>query len=493
MALDADASRSAERKQTVHRLKRWSALGLGLMIAVAFVVSLTPLQIAGSFDAGVTELVAGLGLRLDDSITVSLVQRSIVYIPLGLLAYATIALRSVRWPFLGTILIIAITGLAIELLQSFLSKRQAFSIDFLLVLIVGMLTALAGEIIAGFLSGRRRALLQLLLLGNIMVLSAIWLAHRGSDLASWECSYPLIIGNEATSDRPWLGKIRGLAIYARALSDADVASIATGFDGASSVDRTRLGAGLVTSFDRGRELEIARPTSIEATRDASALCEAIKDAEAFTIEIEIISRNLDQRGPARILSMSRNPEKRNVTLGQDGSRMSLRIRNELNGDNGIEQQIRTADNVISGGWQHWVAIYDRGITKLFLDGNLLKPSLDYESILLVSGRKSFPLATICGLLSFVLGAAAYAWLHGSIERTPWRMFAVLTAALAPQAAMVLVIVITSQRLPAVSVMGASVVAACVGVLFAWRLGRLPWWFRSGRDPRIRPDGTLAER
>ena len=147
-------------------------LGLGLMIAVAFVVSLVPLQIAGSFDAGVTELVAGLGLRLDDSITVSLVQRAIVYMPLGLLAYATIALRAVRWPFLGTILIIAITGLAIELLQSFLSKRQAFSIDFLLVLIVGMLTALAGEVIAGFLSGRRRAFLQLLLLGNILVLSA---------------------------------------------------------------------------------------------------------------------------------------------------------------------------------------------------------------------------------------------------------------------------------------------------------------------------------
>ena len=250
---------------------------------------------------------------------------------------------------------------------------------------------------------------------------------------------------------------------------------------------------MAISFDKGRELEITRPTSIEASRDASALCEAIKEAEAFTIEVEIISRDLEQRGPARILSMSRNPEKRNVTLGQDGSRLSLRIRNELNGDNGIEQQIRTADNVISGDWQHWTATYDRGITKLFLDGHLLEPSLDYESILLVSGRTSLPLAVICGLLSFVLGAAAYAWLSGSMERTPWRMVAVLTAALAPQAVMVLIIMITSQRLPAVSVMGASVVGACVGVLFAWRLGRLPWWFLSSGDPRIRPDGTLAER
>lgn len=480
MALDADASRYAERVQVADRLSRWSALALGLMIACAFVVSLVPLQIVGSLDAGITELAAGLGLRLDDSISVSLVQRSIIYVPLGLLAYATIALRGVRIPFLGTILIIAFIGLAIELMQSFLSKRQAFSIDFLLVLIIGVLTAFAGEITAGFLARRRHAIIQLLLLVNVIVLSAIWLAHRGSDLASWDCSYPLIIGNEATSDRPWLGKIRGLAIYAQALSDDDVAAIAAGFNEAGGVDRRKLGAELVQSYADGDELEIARPTLIEAKHDASDLCAAIKQAEAFTIEIELSSFDLDQRGPARILSMSQDPEKRNVTLGQDGSRLSLRIRNELNGDNGIEQQIRTADGVISGEWQHWIAHYDRGVTTLFLDGNQLRPSLDYESILLVNGRTSLPLAVICGLLSFMLGVAAYVWLIGSM-RPSWRVPAALVAALGPQAIMVLIIVITSQRLPAASVSGASVAGACIGICSAW------WLSRPARQPRTSDD------
>lgn len=473
MALGPNAPGSAETGPGGRRLRRLHALvplALWLTIIAVFAVNLLPVQVATSFEQGVAELAAGLGLEFDDSLTVSLVQRLIVYVPLGLLAYAAITLRGGRAAFFGTILVVAAVGLTIELLQSFLSKRQAFSIDFLLVLAVGVLTALAGEIAAGLAAGRRLALLQLLLLGNILAMSAIWLAHRGSDLASWDCDYPLIIGNEATSDRPWLGKLRGLAIYAHALADGEIAALASGFDASSMADRTGLGAALTRSFGEGNELEIARPSRIEAVPDASGLCSAIKKAEAFTIEVEFASLDLDQRGPARILSMSLDPAHRNVTLGQDGRRLSLRIRNELNGENGIEQQIRTAENVISGDWQHWVARYDRGVTTLFLDGDMLKPSLDYESILLVSGRTSLPLAVICGLLSFVLGAAACGWLEGRVELLSGRVIAATALALAPQAILIVVIAMTSHRLLATSVILTIITAATAGVAFGWKLG-----------------------
>ncbi|MGI9508836.1 MAG: hypothetical protein ACR2QJ_05755, partial [Geminicoccaceae bacterium] len=311
-------------------------------IVTVFLVNLIPLEIAGSIDEGLSELAAGLGFRLDDSISISLVQRLIVYVPLGLLTYALIALRKLRAPFLGTILLVALVGLSVEMLQGFFSKRHAFSFDFLLVLIVGVLAALSGEILRGLLARRRLALLHLLLLGNVLGLSAIWLAHRGSDLTSWDCSYPLVIGNEATADRPWLGRLRGVAIYDRALADGQIGALSAGSGGQDGVDRRDLGAALVRPFDDDGELEIARPTLVQAMQDATGLCEAIKASQAFTIEIEFASLDLDQRGPARILSMSLDPERRNVTLGQDGGRLSLRIRNELNGANGIEQEITTA-------------------------------------------------------------------------------------------------------------------------------------------------------
>lgn len=45
----------------------------------------------------------------------------------------------------------------------------------------------------------------------------------GGDLSNWDASYRLLLGNEATGDRPWLGTLHLVAIYDRAISEAEVA------------------------------------------------------------------------------------------------------------------------------------------------------------------------------------------------------------------------------------------------------------------------------
>ena len=45
---------------------------------------------------------------------------------------------------------------------------------------------------------------------------------RGGDLSNWDASYPLLIANEATGIRPWLGEVYMVAIYNRALSASEV-------------------------------------------------------------------------------------------------------------------------------------------------------------------------------------------------------------------------------------------------------------------------------
>lgn len=47
-------------------------------------------------------------------------------------------------------------------------------------------------------------------------------ALRGGSLANWE-AYPLILGNELSGDRPWLGAYHLAAVYCRALSGEEVA------------------------------------------------------------------------------------------------------------------------------------------------------------------------------------------------------------------------------------------------------------------------------
>ena len=39
----------------------------------------------------------------------------------------------------------------------------------------------------------------------------------GGGLDTWDHTYPLILGNESTGDRPWLGRLVSVVIYDRAL------------------------------------------------------------------------------------------------------------------------------------------------------------------------------------------------------------------------------------------------------------------------------------
>lgn len=46
--------------------------------------------------------------------------------------------------------------------------------------------------------------------------------RRMGDFSSWDESFRLILGNEATEERPWLGEFRLVAIYSRALRPAEI-------------------------------------------------------------------------------------------------------------------------------------------------------------------------------------------------------------------------------------------------------------------------------
>ncbi|MEM9626357.1 MAG: VanZ family protein [Pseudomonadota bacterium] len=484
--------------------KQLGRVALVLTAVVVMLVNLTPLQVEGSLASGLAELAGGLTLHSGDQVSISLVQRTLVYLPLGLLAYAVFHRRGTERPahwygpaFTRTVLLVAAVSLVVEILQAFVSVRHAFLTDALLVMAIGVLAALIGEIALGFAARRRRAFAELFVLGNVLVLSALLITRGGADLESWDCGYPLIIGNEATEDRPWRGRLRGLAIYPQALTDSDVSALSAGFIAADSkIRRHAMGVGLAVVFpeddnaireagdrhavaDEGGHLgvadgtlEIDRPMLFEVKKELGGLCDQIKAADAFTIEAELASLALDQQGPARIVSMSIDQQRRNFTLGQDGGRLSLRIRNTVNGDNGIERQVFTEDGVLSGSWQHWIARYDQGVTTLFVDGVEVPPALDYESVILIGGHRSVHLALVSSLFSLFVGAAAFGWLGGMRRTLSSSLRAMVSTmlALSPQLASILAIGVTSARFPETSVLLAIVAATCLGVVGAWRLG-----------------------
>ena len=46
--------------------------------------------------------------------------------------------------------------------------------------------------------------------------------NQGNDLGNWDTTFPLVLANEPTGDRPWLGTFHLVAFYNRALTGAEV-------------------------------------------------------------------------------------------------------------------------------------------------------------------------------------------------------------------------------------------------------------------------------
>ncbi len=81
--------------------------------------------------------------------------------------------------------------------------------------------------------------------------------QRSGDLSNWDDSYSLLFGNEVEGERPWLGELFGVAIYDRALSDAEAAqNFAAGPDPAAGGSENR-----PPLVDAGEDRIVIQPTS----------------------------------------------------------------------------------------------------------------------------------------------------------------------------------------------------------------------------------------
>ncbi len=72
----------------------------------------------------------------------------------------------------------------------------------------------------------------------------------------------------------------------------------------------------------------------------SPLADRINTSRQFTVAITVATFDLTQAGPARIVTVSEDPFHRNLTLGQAGTRLALRWRSPLTGENGMTPELQ---------------------------------------------------------------------------------------------------------------------------------------------------------
>lgn len=123
---------------------------------------------------------------------------------------------------------------------------------------------------------------------------------------------------------------------------------------------------------RAGHLLVHSPTRIRSTAAASAIIDSVKRSQEITLEAWLRPGDTKQTGPARIVSISRNPSERNITLGQDEDRYDVRLRTRATSTNGIPST-STPPKAVQKRLAHVVFTRSReGRVRIYVDGRVLQ-------------------------------------------------------------------------------------------------------------------------
>jgi len=253
----------------------------------------------------------------------------------------------------------------------------------------------------------RRHLLALFL--PIALLAVSWSIAAGVvPLASlrnldWDRNFRLLLGIEEDGTEGWLGDIKYLRIYDTALppqrvrelssrrpsaalqTEAAAAGLLVGYEFSSAASPypgifapgTPPDEALVLDAPQNTMTQLSAggvrfngTSGLTSRGPARHLADAIVQSGAFSIETLIHPLSDAQEGPARIVSFSSGIWYRNFMLGQEGADLVFRVRNGINGANGLLHAAR-ALRAIDASPQHIVAVYDHGVSILYRNGKLI--------------------------------------------------------------------------------------------------------------------------
>jgi VanZ family protein len=292
--------------------------------------------------------------------------------------------------------------------------------------------------------------------GGLIVAAVIWYAAGLRPLAGaleldWNSDYRLLVANEVARNRPWHGEIRYIGIYGRALAPREVSFLHAGVDVRRSdfagmgllagYDFTQAGPGeivpegllrsrglalqipaAVASGEGGAGISVKRNTILASRESGSELTARIRPSRAFSIEAWFRPYNQTQGGPARIVSLSNGIFLGNFMLGQQAGDGVFRVRNGINGPNGSEHQLYVK-NAVQNSLQHWVAVYDHGVSSMFLNGKLLHSTMDLRepqlslSLLVGAGATGRAVASLFLVMTLALPAySLFFWLGPGARR-----------------------------------------------------------------------------
>ncbi len=271
---------------------------------------------------------------------------------------------------------------------------------------------------------------------GVLFAGVMFLPTRINRLNDWNESYDLCIGNEATLDRPWNGKLLLVALYDKALPLSEVRNLyQRGIEGDQIEIRNSYHHVIalytfyenggdtihdVSTFgnplhlvkdgahflDKGTGIEIEEGL-IKSMDPGKKLVDAIGKTSQLTVEVWMGTNDLLQTGPARIVSLSENPDRRNFTVGQVRNDIHFRVSTPQTGPNGSRINLIAKDVLNDSEIHHFVAVFNHGVERLFVDGSpghgIIRGDIDYLPDLLGMGRNPISRYAFCFAFVFPMG------------------------------------------------------------------------------------------
>lgn len=281
----------------------------------------------------------------------------------------------------------------VELLQFFLPARTPTITDIVtnsLGGLTGAILLLGAEktadqfpvILRRVRAGLALKILSAVFLGYVLLTAGIAIAlQTQTHLNNWDDAFPLVLGNETTGDRPWQGQIATVSMYDQALSEAEVAAL---------LSRRALPVAPLVSYQlkaQGMYSDQAGQfpdlfwsaktnTNLPPAGAFAKLIQPIRQSSQFTLVAIAATKNLNQTGPARMISISNGTLLRNFTLGQQGRGLAIRLRTPLTGENAKYPEIIVPDVFLDQVPHRFVITYQASRLICYIDRAQRSYSLD---------------------------------------------------------------------------------------------------------------------
>jgi VanZ family protein len=333
-----------------------------------------------------------------------IVNNILLFIPLGFSSTAfsqKLKMKPIR-KFFTLIISSAGLSLTVEILQMFLPSRSPTPADIANNTIGGIIGITCfymwhSQSFIDILSSLEKGMIKnyttkitLLFFGYTLLSFLILIPwQNATSLSNWNLSYPLLLGNEQTGDRPWHGYISELKIADKVVSENEISEL---FDNKTYLNT--IGDSLIAFYQLADKksyqdskgqlpkfLPQGQPSNIidkegvalsssywlKTGTPTTLLSKRIRETSQFTIITTVATADITQTGPARIISLSSDNLHRNFTLGQQQTNLKLRIRTPITGENATDIKLSVPGVFANTKFHYIVITYSQANLKVYVD------------------------------------------------------------------------------------------------------------------------------